>query len=302
MSARASSKTQGERAARALAQHGTSRRALRGSDGIASIGTERTTADALRNVATWMRTQGWCHGVDQIKAKQAYDYLRARAQVVTQNTLNKDRRALERVLGRKLERIESTLPRGRLATQQRHYTRDQIARVMAAQNERNAFSTLLASRCGLRAHELLTIARTQEMPQPERTGRHADTFAGRDGVMFSVRGKGGLVRHVLVPHDLAAALESRRLEVARVLIDRKLHQLQRYDLAGGQAWSQSFSAASKRALDWSVGGHAMRHGYADQRQRELTARGYSEHDAKSVIAQEVGHWNPRTTEAYLRRN
>lgn len=298
----ACSTTQAARAARALASHGTPRRDARGSPTITSIGTERTTAQSLAQVAYWMRAQGWRHGVAQITARQAYDYLRARAQVVAQATLDRERRALGRVIGRDLDRVMSARPAGRLATQQRHYTAEQIARIQSAQDARNALATRVAAAGGLRAAELLTIARADEAPLPVRPGRRADTFTGRDGVAYAVTGKGGLVRHVVLPRDVASALEARRLEAPRTVTDRGVHRVQRYDIAGGQAWSQSFAAASQRALGWSVGAHAVRHDYADQRLRELSALGHPERDAKAIIAQEVGHWSPRTTEAYMRRS
>lgn len=297
----ARAKTQAACAARALAAHGQSRRELRGTEKINSIGTERTTAEALAGVARWMQAQGWRHAVNQITARQAYHFLRARAQEVTQRTLDKERRALERVLSRSLERIESTRQAGRLGVQQRHYTRAQIEMIANAQTESNAIATRLAFASGLRACELATLARVDELPLPTRARRRDDLHAGRDGVVMAVVGKGGLVRHVVVPHDLVAQLEARRLDAPRIVHDRGVERFQRYAIGAGNSWSKSFSDASTRVLGWSVGGHTARHDFARERMNELQAlHRYSERDAKEIVAQEVGHWSARTTDTYLR--
>lgn len=69
----------------------------------------------------------------------------------------------------------------------------------------------------------------------------------------------------MIPHDLVARLEARRLEAARAVTDRGITYRQHYDIGGGNAWSKSFSEASNRALGWSLGAHGLRHGYAQER-------------------------------------
>jgi hypothetical protein len=75
---------------------------------------------------------------------------------------------------------------------------------------------------------------------------------------------------------------------------------QYYDIGGGRAWSQSFSAASQRELGFSTGAHGLRHSYAQERMEELQRSGMNYDDAKGTVAQEVGHFASDTTEAYLR--
>lgn len=84
------------------------------------------------------------------------------------------------------------------------------------------------------------------------------------------------------------------------MIDRGMHYSQLYDIGGGRAWSQSFSSASKRELGFSNGGHGLRHSCAQERMAELQQQGMRYDQAKATVAQEVGHFDKDTTEAYLR--
>ena len=89
----------------------------------------------------------------------------------------------------------------------RAYSPVQVRAVAARQDERNALATEIVHASGIRAHELLTLGRPAEQPQDDRrdrshlTGTAAEgmKFAGRAGVVYTVVGKGGLVREVLLP-------------------------------------------------------------------------------------------------------
>lgn len=78
----------------------------------------------------------------------------------------------------------------------RTYTPQQVRMVAAAQNARNRLSTL--------------IAHPGERP-PDRFPARPENFAGRPRRGYTVAGKGGLVRIVRIPDDLAYHLEERRL-------------------------------------------------------------------------------------------
>ena len=117
---------------------------------------------------------------------------------------------------------------------------------------------------------------------------------------YTVIGKGGLIREVRLPPYLAQALEQRRLPEPQRLTDRGIHYPQHYDLAGGQRWSNAFSAASQRALGWSRGGHGLRHRYAQERLDELQRTGLSQAQALETVSQEMGHFRPDITLVYLR--
>ena len=59
------------------------------------------------------------------------------------------------------------------------------------------------------------------------------------------------------------------LEPIRVR-DRGVFYVQKYDLAGGKKFTDSFAKASERALGWSTGAHGLRHSYAQERLKNLT--------------------------------
>ena len=123
--------------------------------------------------------------------------------------------------------------------------------------------------------------------------------AGRDGVVYTVAGKGGLVREVLLPHRLAERLEAHRLDAAERVVDRGVRYLQRYDVGGGKAFSASFSRASMEALGKSCGAHGLRYGFARQRMRELMH--HAEHRlALAIVSGEMGHFRAAITSTYLR--
>ena len=122
-------------------------------------------------------------------------------------------------------------------------------------------------------------------------------FAGRDGVIYTVAGKGGLVREVLLPHRLAECLEERRLDAPAPIVDRSVRYLQRYDVGGGHAFSASFSRASVEALGKSRGAHGLRHRYAQERMRELMR--HAEYRlALAIVSEKMGHLRPDITLTY----
>ena len=108
------------------------------------------------------------------------------------------------------------------------------------------------------------------------------------------------MREVCVPEDLAGRLEAVRLEAPQRVTDRGIHYQQHYRIGGGQAWSQSFSDASRTVLGWSTGAHGLRHGYAQRRMDELQAHGHCYSDAREIVSQELGHFREDITEVYLR--
>jgi len=167
------------------------------------------------------------------------------------------------------------------------------------QHDANRLATEIAHAAGLRAHELLTLRPAAEQPADARPARD-EKFAVREGERYTVVGKGGLCREVLIPRELADRLEAARLAEPQRVTDRGVHYTQHYAIGGGQRWSNSWSQASNAALGWSNGAHGVRHSYAQERMGELQRAGLSYRDALETVSQEMGHFRSEITEVYLR--
>lgn len=292
------------RAPQAQAEHavarklalGTGRHDHRNDGRIHSLGTARGYGQALKGFADYLREHrlGDLPGATDQEARQ---YLAERSHRVGQKTLDLDRQAIQMHLGLRLEVVRSDRES---ALSTRSYTPAQVARIASAQSEANGLATRLAYHAGLRAHELLTLRPAGERSASGHRQWSADRFAGREGVRYTVVGKGGLVREVLLTRELAEAVEARRLEEPRLVVDRGVQYVQCYTIGGGRSWSQSFSSASRRELGFSNGGHGLRHSYVQERMDELQRRGMAYEQARATVAQEVGHFAGETTEAYLR--
>ena len=292
------------RAPQAQAEHavarklalGTGRHDHRNDGRIHSLGTARGYGQALKGFADYLREHrlGDLPGATDQEARQ---YLAERSHQVGQKTLDLDRQAIQMHLGLRLEVVRSDRES---ALSTRSYTPAQVARIASAQSEANGLATRLAYHAGLRAHELLTLRPAGERSASGHRQWSADRFAGREGVRYTVVGKGGLVREVLLTRELAEAVEARRLEEPRLVVDRGVQYVQCYTIGGGRSWSQSFSSASRRELGFSNGAHGLRHSYVQERMDELQRRGMAYEQARATVAQEVGHFAGETTEAYLR--
>lgn len=291
-----SSKAQSHHAVSQKIDLGKSRHNNRTDGKIHSLGTARGFKQSLKGTAAFMQ-ENRLGDLRNLTVDIAHQYLEARASSVSQKTLDLDRQAMQMHLGQKLEVVKSERET-QLST--RSYTASQVERIVSAQSERNGLATQVAHNAGLRAHELLTIRPAPERQASTHREWSADRFAGREGVRYTVEGKGGLIREVLLSKDLANRLEATRLTEPRQVVDRGINYTQHYDIGGGRAWSQSFSAASQRELGFSNGAHGLRHSYAQERLDELQGRGMNYEDAKATVAQEVGHFDSSTTEAYLR--
>ena len=267
----------------------------------ASVRTVDNLRQCLTRVARDLEAQGL--ELRDLTPETAVAWLEAHAHF-GQKHLDMHRQAIQAVLvhvtgrlpkGARLPVVRSSQPP---AAKGRACTPAQYRRIAAAQTAPHALATAIAHAAGLRAHELLTLARPDERPPDRRPGR-ASKFAGRPGLDYTVVGKGGLVRLVRLPHDLAERLEERRLAEPVRVTDRGVHYLSRYNVGAGRRWSASFSAASRRALGWTTGAHSCRHAYAQERMRELQ-RDLPRRDALETVSQELGHFLPEKTEAYLR--
>ena len=264
---------------------------------LASVRTEQNYEQALKGCAAFLAANrlGDLRGLTVDKATT---YLEARAETVGQKTLDRDRQALQAVLGSKLPVVRSELD---TALRSRAYTPEQARHVADAQGEKHRLATQIAENAGLRAHELLTLRPVAERPADTHREYRDDRFTGRaDLKLYTVEGKGGLCREVALDRALADRLEARRLEAPRTVYDREVRYVQHYDLGGGKQWADSFAKAAERALGWSEGAHGLRHSYAQARMETLQRLGYEYRNALEVVSQEMGHFRPDITEVYLR--
>ncbi len=273
---------------------------------IKSVGTARNYQERLVQIGARLDV-----ALTALTPERAVAYLRERAAEVGQKTLDMERQAIQAMMvnvtgqlppGATLAVVKSTEPH---RPRPRAYSPAQVRAVAARQDSRNALATEIVHASGIRAHELLTLGRPDEQPPDDRrdrshlTGTAAEgmKFAGRDGVIYTVAGKGGLVREVLLPRGLADRLEARRLDAPERVVDRGVRYRQLYDIGGGQAFSASFSRASVEALGKSKGAHGLRYRFAQERMRELMH--HAEYSlALAIVSEEMGHLRPDITRLY----
>ena len=262
-----------------------------------SVRTEKNYEQALKNVAEHLQ-ENRLGNLQSLNAETAKQYLEHRAEEVGQKTLDMERQAIQAVIGEKLPVIKSELQQ---TLESRAYTTEQAAIVAAAQTEKNSLATQIAENAGLRAHELLTLRPVEERAADTHREYRDERFTGRENfAIYTVEGKGGLCREVAIDKELAARLEERRLDEPRTVYDRDVKYEQHYDIGGGRNWSNSFSAASNRELNWSNGAHGLRHTYAQERMNTLQAAGFEYNQALEIVSKEKGHFRPEITEVYLR--
>jgi len=293
----------GEWFAKAETQASKMVHALNDEGAISSVGTFRNYEQALTQIAQSFKDAG-LPSINNLTPELASQYLADRATEVQQPTLNLERQAMQKVMQHYNHQLapKETLPvvKSELQTIQssRAYTTEQVREVVAHQTPHNAISTEIAHAAGLRAHELLTIRPTAERPADPRPA-HEAKFEGREGVSYTVTGKGGLVREIQLPRELSERLEGCRLPEPEKVTDRGVHYERSYEIGGGNAWSASFTRASQNAHGWSNGAHGMRHTYAQERMSELQ-REHTRDEALRIVSQEMGHFRPEITEVYLR--
>ncbi|EKO3926057.1 site-specific integrase [Vibrio metschnikovii] len=270
---------------------------------LASVGTVRNYEERLSIVAQYANAEFKC-GLRDLTVEQAHQYLIDRAAEVGPKTLDMERQAIQsmmqNVTGKlgQTEKLDVIQSEHKQILSSRSYTNEQIQMVVNAQTERNALATEIAHAAGLRAHELHTLQRLDERTSDPRPALE-EKFYGREGERYTVEGKGGLIREVLIPKHLSERLEERRFEHPQQIVDRGVNYTTHYNINGGNRWSSSFSSASNRALNWSTGAHGLRHSYAQERMSELQ-KSMPYEKALEVVSQEIGHFRPKITEIYLR--
>lgn len=270
---------------------------------VNSLGTARNYTQALTRVAEFVKEQK-IYDLRSLTLDQAKIYLAARGEEVGQKTLDMERQSIQAMFGHitgQLAPTEKMQAKSELdqVSNSRSYTAEQAKIISDHQKGANKLATQIAHATGLRAHELLTLRLTSERAADERPTL-VSKWQGREGEIYTVQGKGGLVREVLVPTELAKQLENARIDSPVRITDRTIHYQQHYNISGGNRWSASFNAAANRALSWSTGAHGLRHSYAQERMIELQKIGLTRAIALETVSQEMGHFRPEITEVYLR--
>jgi len=249
--------------------------------------------------------------VNNISVKKASRYFEGLVeQGVVKSHILAQRLAVERALSaiRKtdikisINNLEKATEKAELAIKSRVYTSKEIAIIAKNQEQHNKLATIVAYYAGLRAKELLTLVKKSDTNRQPSSSRiwSKNRFKGIEGTVFLVTGKGGLTREVIIPNHIAATLEKVKLHQPREVIDRGTKYLQHYDIGGGQSWSQSFSEQSREQLGYSLGGHSVRHMYAQKRIKNNQSRKMNLENAKFIVSQELGHFRPTVTNTYLR--
>jgi len=275
-----------------------------GKEYVKSVGTVRNYEQALTAVADNLQRETG-EALRDLTPERAAQYLEQRGLEVKQTTLNMERQAMQKMMHLVTHRLphNQALPvvksEHKQVLKSRSYTAAQVQVVADHQIARNALATEVAHAAGLRAHELITIQPIAER-EPSPREAHQGKFQGREGVSYTVVGKGGLVREIRLPHALSERLEAHRLPEPEKVTDRGVHYRQHYAIGGGKNWSQSFSAASTRGLGRSNGAHGVRHSFAQERMKELGKAGYDRQTSLQITSQEMGHFRPSITEVYLR--
>lgn len=299
-----SKKSKGRAFAKSQSQAKRAAQEMWKSGEIAGLGTSRTYQDGLKQLSDWMSKNGG-GSLQELSIKRARKFLAERAQSVGQKTLDRDRQAVQALLQHtgklRADQHLKVIEAGRQQElKSRSYTPAQVHVILQRMEPHNALAAEIAHAAGLRAHELITLARLSETSPDVRPADPAK-FACREAhTKYVVTGKGGLIREVSIPDHLVTQLESRRLAEPRIRRDRQIIYQQRYDIGGGQALSQAFSRASKEALGFSHGAHGVRHDYAQQRHYELQVLVGDPVRAKRILSQELGHFRPEITDVYLR--
>jgi integrase len=274
----------------------TARHTNRDDKKIHSLGTARNYEQALIRITQWLQ-ENKLDDLKSLNQDTALKYLELRGQSVGQKTLDQERQAIQLHLGIKLPVIKSELSQ---ALKSRAYSFEQVILISKSQTEKNRLATEISYATGLRAHELLTLQRQHHRSASTHRQWSGKRFTGRSGEIYTVIGKGGLIREIMLPHDLAKKLENNRLKVPIIIRDRDINYQCHYNIGGGKQWSNSFSAASKRVLGWSHGAHGLRHSFAQDRMDELQRLGFIYQEALGIVSQLLGHFRPDITEVYLR--
>ena len=287
--------------------HGLDKKNAKLNGTISSIGTERSYRQCYSNYLEWCK-QNLVHPDFRANRSTLVNYLEERREWIKQKTLNQERQSLQLVYKQKLPYLHAIRES---VYDKRSYTMTEVNSIVVHQTLKNATTTWLAFYGGLRAHEPATILPIEERPASSHRNWDSRRFNGLPPHrLYTVQGKGKLVREVAIPLWLSIRLEKSRRITPIEIIDREIIYLSWYDVGIGQSWSQSFTSASKKALQFSRGGHGLRHSFAKWRLQHLidwiecsnikSEKHTNEELALLLLSQLLGHFRLDIMYCYLR--
>ncbi|MFA0159272.1 integrase [Vibrio sp. 10N.261.46.A3] len=241
--------------------------------------------------------------INNLNQKRAKAWLKIRKDEICKKSLQNEKKVLERILSINKPGVKLALPSGLKDREKtnRAYPITSIEKIMNRQQARTRLSTKLCYQAGLRAKEIYTLRRIDELsPSTQRQWRD-DLFAGLEGEKYVVNGKGGLLRAVMIPTELAKELEIYRLDSPIQIKDRKADILTHYNLVGGIRFTNAFYNMSTKVLGYSHGAHGLRYTYAQQRMGDNNP-GNTYETNKLIVSQELGHFRSDITDHYLNPN
>ncbi|WP_051381527.1 site-specific integrase [Paraburkholderia mimosarum] len=269
-------------------------------DLITSLGTARNYQQCVKDFLEWRLAAGV--GVDAVACRlEIENYLLVEGKRWRQKTLDQHRQALALVFCITLPVFDADIE---TFVDGRAYTHAEVCAIAKRQCSRHSLSTHTIFYSGMRAVEMYELREVDELERTADRPWRNDLFTGfPDGALFSTTGKGGLIRLVWLPSDLAEAIRKVRLGEPLEVIDRGINRTSMFDVGGGQNLSQSFTDASKRALGYSLGIHGLRHAYVQRHLETLLRLKFAVIDALEIVSQYVGHLRPEISLAYTpRRN
>ena len=297
------------RAIKGLTAFGTSSHKNKGDGKIRSFSTANQFEGIYRRVSHWLEKERIDTPLNKITQAQAMRYLMGRASDIQQKQWANERNALQIHLrnihsDKSIELTRYTSEREEPKNAPRAYSREQIKQVIASCKDPKMKVAIAATyQGGLRAKELFTLCPESERPVDHRVDEwRSDRFSGgrEHWVSYTVIGKGKLPREVRLSPEVHHLVSQLRLTESIGVKDRGIGYEQRYDLPGGQAFSQAFKGICDQAIGWSNGPHGLRHSFAQERLVELMADGRTEEEALPILAQETGHWAEANLRYYLR--
>jgi integrase len=264
---------------------------------IHSVRTEGDFKDKIEDYLTW-RVFHTLQFDGNYRIEEAQEFLDEISEYTSQTNLNNYKRALDIVFEIQLKTVKSLVVTNLCS---RSYMSDEVEIIKQHQTLLNSFCTDLCHISGLRAHELFSLRPISEIKPTNVDKSRSDLFIYlSDFKLYTVKGKGGLIRAVAIRCDHAEQLEKFRTAEAGQKTERGTNYQPFYAIGGGHAFTESFSRASKVALKFSNGAHGLRHTYAQNRVKTLIANGINAVDTLEIVSQELGHFRPEVVLTYLR--